>query len=75
VAGPDWPPAFWPVRGQEFSGDFEARPLHPAVRPLAALVGYRRKAAAACRFEVAADTLTFIQADGSRQAFTRAPAD
>jgi hypothetical protein len=68
-------PLFWSVRGQRFVVEFDARPLHPLLRLVAPLLGRRAVTVASSRFEVDEDTLVLIGEDGSREVYTRVPAN
>ena len=72
---PGLPPFYWSVRGNVFDTDLRARPIHPALRPLAAFFGKPGGTESSCEFEVTDHQLVFIQPDGSRDVFRRVPAD
>jgi hypothetical protein len=69
------PPFYWSIRGEEFVADLEPQRLNRLLRPLEKYIGRRAAPVSTSRFQVSADTLTFIEADGNRSVYTRVPAD
>ncbi len=65
----------WAVRGGSFSGNDEPNPVRRVLRPLARRLGLAAYPDRAWPVTVTDNELIFVLADGTREVWTRAPAD